>query len=488
MIAFLCVFFIYPTLTILVRSVTHLDPPEVAALDNFAWFFENSTNLVVLRRTLLTAFLITGICLLVGYPYAYLMTVVSARMRALLLGIVIVSGFTSFMVRNYAWLVILQSTGPLNDVIEALGFSRVEFIGNTKGIVIAFTQILLPLMILPLYATMRGIDRRLLMAGASLGAPAWKRFLSIHVPLSLPGILAGSLLVFVLTMGFYITPALIGSPTNALFSQLMQIQVTPLLAWGHAGAMAAVLTAVTLGLLGLFALLARHWRVPEQEGGDLGLARDEPDARFSLGRVALYFAGGLTSIWLIAPMLVVFPMSLTGEQSIAFPPESWSTRWYENFFSDPTWTDSLVRSIGVAIVTTVLATALGFLGALALVRGRFPGKTVLAGVFAIPLILPLVIYAVGVYAVFLNWQLVGTFQGFVAAHTALAVPFVVIVVGSALRTFDIRLEDAAASLGANRIRAFATVTLPVLLPGILVGALFAFLVSFDEVLASVFIS
>ncbi|HEX2097288.1 MAG TPA: ABC transporter permease, partial [Solirubrobacterales bacterium] len=224
LVAFLGFFFVLPTLTVLLRSVTDFSPPEVSGLDNYSWFFDSSTNLVVLRRTLVTAFAVTAICLLVGYPYAYLLTTVGARTRAFLLGVVVIAGFTSFMVRNYAWLVILQDNGPLNDAIAALGLGRVEFVGSDLGVAIVFTQILLPLMVLPLYATMRGIDRRLLMAGESLGAPPVRRFLSVYLPLSLPGVLAGCLLVFVLTLGFYVTPALIGSPTNALYSQLMQIQ------------------------------------------------------------------------------------------------------------------------------------------------------------------------------------------------------------------------------------------------------------------------
>lgn len=488
LVAFLVLFFVFPTLTILLRSVTDFNPPESGGLDNYAWFFDSSTNLVVLRRTLVAAVAVTAICLAVGYPYAYLLTTVGARTRALLLGIVIVAGFTSFMVRNYAWLVILQDNGPLNDAIAALGLGRVEFIGNDLGVAIVFTQILLPLMVLPLYATMRGIDRRLLMAGASLGARPLRRFLSVYLPLSLPGAMAGCLLVFVLTLGFYVTPALIGSPTHALYSQLMQIQVSQLLAWGHVGAMAVVLTGVTLALLAICAGVARRWRVPEQEGGTLGLYRPEGGWRLSPGRAALWVLCGLTVLALVGPMLVVFPQSFAGEASIVFPPESWSTRWYENFFGDPIWTDSLVRSLGVGIVSTALATVLGCAAALALVRGAFPGKALVAALLVTPMILPLVVFAVGVYAVFLDWRLVGSFEGFVLAHTALAVPLVVVIVGAGLRSFDTRLEDAAASLGAGRLKAMATVTLPVLLPSIGTAALFAFLTSFDEVLASVFIS
>jgi putative spermidine/putrescine transport system permease protein len=488
LVAFLCLFFLFPTLTILLRGVTDFSPPEAGGLDNFGWFFESSTNLVVLRRTLVTGVAVTAICLLVGYPYAYLLTTVGPRARALLLGVVVVAGFTSFMVRNYAWLVILQDNGPLNDAIAALGLGRVDFIGSDLGVAIVFTQILLPLMVLPVYATMRGIDRRLLMASASLGARPVSRFFSVYLPLSLPGVLAGCLLVFVLTLGFYVTPALIGSPTHALYSQLMQIQVSQLLAWGHVGAMALVLTVVTLALLAACAAAARRWRVPEQEGGTLGLHRPDGGWRSSAGRLLLWGGCAVTVAGLLAPMLVVFPQSFAGEASIAFPPDSWSTRWYSNFFSDPIWTDSLLRSLGVGVVSTALATVLGCMAALALVRGSFPGKAAVGGLIVTPMVLPLVVFAVGVYAVFLEWRLVGTFEGFVLAHTALAVPLVVVIVGAGLRSFDTRLEDAAASLGASRAKAMATVTLPVLMPSILTAALFAFLTSFDEVLASVFIA
>ena len=148
----------------------------------------------------------------------------------------------------------------------------------------------------------------------------------------------------------------------------------------------------------------------------------------------------------------------------------------------------MIRSVGVGIVATLLSLVLGSMAAFGMVRGRFPGKALVGGLVAMPLILPLVIFAVGVYSVFLRWRLVGSFEGFVVAHTALAVPFVVVVVGAALQSFDPRLEDAAASLGASRARVLWSVTLPVLMPSILTGALFAFLTSFDEVLASVFIS
>lgn len=488
LLVFLIVFFAYPAVVILVRSFTNFLPPDHAGLDNYRWFFDTPTNLVVLKRTLIAGAGVAAICLLFGYPYAYLMTLVSARTRMIMLGIVIIAGFTSFMVRNYAWLVILQDNGPINNALHALGLGRIEFIGTTTGVYIAYAQILLPLMILPLYATMRGIDRRLMKAAANLGASPLSRFFTVYLPLSVPGVLAGSLLVFVLTLGFYVTPNLIGSPTHALFSQLMTIQISQLLAWGHAGAMAVVLVAVTFLILGVFALLARRWRVPEQEAGDLGLVEEDTPDGLTLGRGALNAVGVLVAIWLIAPMLIVFPQSFAGIRTLEFPPPSWSTQWYHNLFTNPEWSDTMVRSIEVAVLVTIISVVLGTLAALGLVRGRFPGKVLVSSLIATPLIMPLVVFAIGTYALFLRWHITGSLEGFVPAHTALAVPFVVVLVTVGLRTFDERLEAAAVSLGASRVRAMLTVTLPLLMPSILTGALFAFLTSFDEILTSFFIS
>jgi putative spermidine/putrescine transport system permease protein len=488
LVLFLVGFFGYPTAVIVARSFTQFLPPDRGGLDNFRWFFDTPVNITVLERTLIAGFGVSAVCLVVGYPYAYLMTLVRRPVRILMISIVVIAGFTSFMVRNYSWLVLLQDNGPINNALHWLGLGRVQFTGTTTGVYIVYAQILLPLMILPLYATMRGIDRRLLKAASTLGAGPLTRFRTVYLPLSIPGILAGSLLVFVLTLGFYVTPNLIGSPTHALFSQLMTIQVSQLLAWGHVGAMAVVLVLVTFAILGVFALIARRWPMPEQEGGAVGLAEEDERGRAGAGRIALWIVGVVVSVWLIAPMFIVFPQSFAGLRTLAFPPPSWGNHWYHNLFADPQWRDTLIRSVEVAVVVTIVSTVLGTLGALGFVRGRFPGKTLVGALIALPMIMPLVVFAMGAYALFLQWRLTGTFFGFVLAHTALAVPIVVLLVSAALRTFDERLEAAAASLGASRLRALATITIPILMPSILVGALFAFLTSFDEVLTSFFIS
>lgn len=208
-------------------------------------------------------------------------------------------------------------------------------------------------------------------------------------------------------------------------------------------------------------------------------------------RVAAYGLRGvaaLVGLIMVVPTLIVIPMSLTGIPSFKFPPPSWSTQWYSEFFSSSAWYGSLGRSVVVALVVTALATTLGTSAALGLVRGRSRGRTVVQALILSPLIVPTVVAAIGIYRVYLTWHLTGSLFGFIAAHTCLAIPLVVVTVSATLGTVDPRLENAAASLGAGPIATFRQVTLPLILPGVLIGAVFAFMTSFDEVVVSIFLA
>lgn len=206
-----------------------------------------------------------------------------------------------------------------------------------------------------------------------------------------------------------------------------------------------------------------------------------------LGRPVLWVFCGLVGFWLVAPALIVLPLSFTGQASLVFPPRSWSLRWYANFFGDPAWIGAFWTSIQVAVLVTVVSTVIGTAAAVGLTQGR--GRAVVAANALIlsPMIVPGIVFAIGSYATFLALRMVGSLGGFVMAHTVLALPFVVIPVAARLRGFDRRLELASASLGAGRWATFRQVTLPLVAPGVLAGALFAFVTSFDEVVVSLFI-
>lgn len=257
-VLWLSVFYAYPVIAILFRSLTEFTPPQVGGLDNFVWFFTTRVNTVVLFRTFWISIYVTVICLVLGYPFAYLMTRVRGWYRLLLIAAVIVPLTTSPLVRSFAWIGLLQMNGPVVGLIEMLGFGRPRFLGQLSGVTIGMVHLQLPFMVLPLFATLERIDRRLLTAAGSLGASPGSAFLRVYLPLSMPGVIAGCVLVFVHSLGFYLTPALLGSPQQALLSPLIVMQTQMVLAWGRAGAMALVLFASTITLLALAAVLTRN--------------------------------------------------------------------------------------------------------------------------------------------------------------------------------------------------------------------------------------
>jgi putative spermidine/putrescine transport system permease protein len=262
--AYLLLVFILPLVLVLSRSVTDPEP----GLDNFYAIAESPVYRRVLVNTFGTAITVTLVTLLIGFPYAYLMTLVSGFWRNVLLVVVLVPLWTSLLVRSFALVLLLRDTGVVNETLQAVGLidAPIRLMRNDTGVLIGMVQVMLPFMVLPLYATMRNIDRRLLLAAEGLGARPLFAFWRIFVPLSVPGVLAGSLLVFIQALGFYITPSLLGGPKNVMLGELIVQQVSSVLRWGFAAALAVVLLVVTLVLLaiaGRFVDIRRmFWKEP----------------------------------------------------------------------------------------------------------------------------------------------------------------------------------------------------------------------------------
>ncbi|MBV9825529.1 MAG: ABC transporter permease [Alphaproteobacteria bacterium] len=207
-----------------------------------------------------------------------------------------------------------------------------------------------------------------------------------------------------------------------------------------------------------------------------------------LGAYLLAFYGGAVLLFLIAPSIMVVAMSFSGEDVLGFPPESWSLRWYEAYFDDPSWLAATWVSLKIAAMSTALSLLLGIGAAYALVRG--PGWLRNSGyaLLLAPLMVPSVVMAVGLFGVLAEWHLLGTSTGILLAHTSLGISYVVIIVGATLTGLDPRLELASASLGASRLRTATRIVLPLILPGVMGAAIFAFINSFDEVVVTSFIA
>lgn len=216
-------------------------------------------------------------------------------------------------------------------------------------------------------------------------------------------------------------------------------------------------------------------------GGDLSMARTR---RLGWG---LRTWVGLVVVVLLAPTLIVIPMSFGTSQTFVFPPRGFTLHWYQNFFTSADWTAALVNSFEVAVIAAPLATVLGVAAAVGLHRSGFRGRGQMQSLMLAPMIVPGVLVAIAIYALFLRWHLTGQLPGFVLAHTVVGLPFVIVSMNSRLAGYNRDLERAASSLGANEWHVLRRVTLPLLLPGILTGLVLAFVASIDEVVISLFL-
>ena len=532
---FLLLFFGYPVARLLGLSI--FDPGFT--LRNYEAALTAPIYLAVLQTTLKISIETTLLCLVLGYPLAYALSTASERVRSLLIIAVVLPYFTSILVRSYAWLVLLGRHGILNEAMIGLGVidQPVRMIYNTTGVVIGMTHIMLPIMVLALYSVMRGIDMNLVKVSESLGASRAQTFLWVYFPLSLPGVGAGCLLVFIFSVGFYVTPALLGGLRDTMLAMLIATQIQELLKWGFAGALSLILLVVTLTLFLVFnrimgldriwggdkvrderspgvrvwrwpAAVRKAWTLPGRMAMDgiawllalpagpmrrlhSGLRRllglPPRKARRAASGAGLAVVSGAIVVFLLAPIVLIFPVSFTNSLYLEFPPSGFSLQWYRELVETGYWTESLWLSLRVAPVSMLLAVALGTMGAVALARARFPFKDAVFSFILSPIIVPVIVTAVALYYFYSQLGLVGSYWGLVIGHTVGSIPVVVVMVAAALKGFDIRLENAAMSLGAGRIRAFFDVTMPIVRPAIIVSAFFAFIHSFDEVVIASFV-
>ncbi len=238
--------FFYPVILLVKTSFT--DPK--LGFGNYTRLFSESAATSALIRTMIAACIVSTCCALLAYPYAYMMTLVRPRMRTLMLVVVSLPFWTSLIARTFAWLVLEGRGGLIEHFLSLFGL-HVVLLGTTAGVVVAMVQIVLVYMVFPLYSVMNSIDRRLLSAAHVCGAGRAEAFFRVYLPLTLPGLNAGLALVFLLTLGFYVTPVLLGSSHDALVGQFIGFQVYQLYDFPAASAYSVVLLVVMLIMLGL---------------------------------------------------------------------------------------------------------------------------------------------------------------------------------------------------------------------------------------------
>jgi putative spermidine/putrescine transport system permease protein len=221
-------------------------PPDVLA--HYAQVFERAVYLKVLGNTFRIALIATAVCVVLGYPLAYWMRTLSPGRQLIAIALVVLPFWVSILVRTYAWIVILGNDGVVNRTLQGLGVigTPVSFLYNEFGVVLGTANVLLPFLVLPLFASMLRLDDRLLQAAASLGASSWTVFRRVFFPLSLPSLAAGAILVFILTLGFFITPAILGGGRVPMIANMLDLLINRLPRWELAAAVSTLLLIMTL--------------------------------------------------------------------------------------------------------------------------------------------------------------------------------------------------------------------------------------------------
>mgnify|MGYP000279711413 CR=1 FL=1 len=245
-IVLLLAFFVVPVAMLLMRSVTE---PELG-LQNYATLVGSWTYLNVFLNTFLISALVTLVTALIAFPMAWALAIMPGRWPAIVLAVILLSMWTNLLARTYAWMVLLQKTGLINRTLQALGVidQPLQLTNNLIGVTIGMVYIMLPFMILPLLGVIKKIDPMVLQAAALCGATRWQALCKVLLPLSAPGIASGGLMVFVMSLGYFVTPALLGGTSNMMLAELIAQQVQSLVNWGLGGAAAFVLLVITLAL------------------------------------------------------------------------------------------------------------------------------------------------------------------------------------------------------------------------------------------------
>src|SRR6266700_2283753 len=505
---------VYPVGQLLLLSIHGESGFTLAA---YRQLFASSVYLDVLLITLKISFFTTLLSVIAGYPVAYLISMLGRERKTVLLTWVLLSFWTSFLVRAFAWIVLLGRNGVVNKLLIALGIldAPASLLYNLGAVLVGMVHALLPLAVLTMLSVMENIDRTLPRAAATLGARPGTAFWKIYFPLSLPGVAAAAIMVFVTAIGFFIVPALLGGRRETMITQLIIDQIQLTMNWGFAGAISVLLLIVVLivfvaydRLLGLSTMtgagttrstVPSRLSGPIQKFGDviltlLGASSDRiilllPSRRRSRnpdqpGPGLQVFVWTMLII-ISAPTIMMIPLSF-GSGGLNWPPQGFTLHWYETVLHSPVWTQAFLRSLMVGFGTGALAMLIGTPAAFLLVRSDIPGKAAWLAFILAPIVVPRMIIAVGLFYVFASMGLVGSAFGLILGHTVVAVPYVVMTMMAVLRNYDTRLDHAAQSLGARPLATLRYVTFPILGAGMMSSFLFAFATSFDELTIALF--
>ncbi len=485
--------------------------------NNYSQLFSSSVYLDTMWITLKISLVTALLSIVGGYPIAYLVSSLQKDKKSRWVFWILLSFWTSFLVRAFAWIVVLGRNGLANQLLLALGLQDApsNMLYSFGAVLVGMVHALMPLAVLTMLSVMENIDRNLPRAALTLGARPGTAFWRVYFPLSMPGVAAGAIMVFVTAVGFFIVPQLLGGRKETMITQLIIEQVMQVMNWGFAGAISVLLLIVVLIV---FAVYDKVLGLSTMTGAQSDKSNHSSGFMRQLSETVLGLLGNISDrlialvprsrkrdlqqgdsfvlrasvvallVFLSVPALLMIPISFADKSGLNWPPQGFTLQHYQDMLASPLWINATVRSFVVGFFAALAAMAVGTPVAFLLVRSQMRGKALLLAFVLSPLIIPRMIIAVGMFYFFSKVGLVGTSLGLVLGHTVIAIPYVVMTMMAVLRNYDTRLDMAAQSLGARPWQTLRYVTFPIIAAGLTSSFLFAFATSFDELTISLFAS
>tara|TARA_R110002020_G_scaffold16613_11_gene58688 strand:+ start:1611 stop:3299 length:1689 start_codon:yes stop_codon:yes gene_type:complete len=486
-----------PMVVVVLLSLHELKDPFAPVLQSpsLAQFIEIASDpfyFRVISETILLGVAVTLVTVLLAYPVAYWLARMPSRFRAVAFSVILIPLLTNVVVRSLGIILLLAPEGLINTVTGLVGIPAARtMLFNHGAVIVALVQVFMPFMVLALYDTLQNTSPRVHEAAQSLGASPAVRFLTVDLPLSLPGLRTGIVIVFLMSTTSYVSASMLGGRKVWTTGMLIYQEALQSLNAPMASALALVLTATGL----VFATACT-----------LGINRLMPWLRARPGNPLTLPAGLVSVLDVVGPLLsrllltaalalLLLPLFLVCIQSFNDVPQAtaagfrgFTLRWYEAILFNGAYGDAFWVSVRLATVSMICAVGLALPAAFALARYPFRGRSALLAFWLLPLSLPHVAIGIGLLRLLQLYIMIPPFAGLVAVHVVVTLPFAITLMTASVMSLDRAQEEAAESLGANPLQRFVRITLPALAPGIFAAAIISFLGSFEEVTVTSFLT
>jgi putative spermidine/putrescine transport system permease protein len=486
-----------PMVVVVLLSLHELPDPfapvlQSPSLAQFAQIVSDPFYFRVISETILLGLAVTLVTVLLSYPVAYWLARMPSRFRAVAFSVILIPLLTNVVVRSLGIILLLAPEGLINTVTGLVGIPAARnMLFNHGAVIVALTQVFMPFMVLALYDTLQNTSPRVHEAARSLGASPAMRFLTVDLPLSLPGLRTGIVIVFLMSTTSYVSATMLGGRKVWTTGMLIYQEALHSLNAPMASALALVLTATGLAFAALCALAINRqmpW-LAGKPGNPITLPKRLVPVVDLLGpllaRLLLAVALGL----LLLPLFLVCIQSFNDvPQATAAGFRGFTLRWYEAILFNGAYGDAFWVSMQLATVAMLCAIALALPAAFALARYPFKGRSALLAFWLLPLSLPHVAIGVGLLRLLQIYIMIPPFIGLVAVHVVVTLPFAITLLTASVMSLDRSQEEAAESLGASPAQRFFRITSPALAPGVFAAALISFLGSFEEVTVTSFLT